>query len=286
MALDYETVKSWPIPDQRQTYTRRDTILYNLGVGCGVIESPEKALLEFVWEQRLKSLPTMVTVLGEGAEWLRDPKSTITWTNMVHGEQSVEWHATIPPEGEVLARSEVESIHDKGADRGALLVVRRRLEDVSTGMPLATLRIGIFLRDDGGFGGEDRGPHERRTSPKGLADCVVSLATRPEQALIYRLSGDYYDLHVDPDFGKAIGYDRPILHGLATYGIVCRAIMAETCSNDPTRLLRLDGRFTAPVYPGDVVETHIWRLGNGEIRFCAKVGTLIVIDNGLAQIVE
>lgn len=283
MPLDYDVVKNWAIPDVRQAYAARDTILYNLGVGAGITESSADVELDFIWEARLKALPTMAAVLGEGPQWMRDPGSTITWTNLVHGEQSIEWHQPVPAAAEIVARSEVEEIYDKGAEKGAIMKIKRTVFDAATDAPIATSRSSVFMRADGGFGGTAAAPPVRKVPADRPADAVVALPTRPEQALIYRLSGDYYELHVEPDFARRIGFDRPILHGLATYGVACRALLATLCDNEPERLKRLDVRFSSPVYPGDEIVTEIWRTGSGEASFLSTVDGRKVLDNGYAQ---
>ncbi|MGK2911993.1 MAG: MaoC/PaaZ C-terminal domain-containing protein [Sphingobium sp.] len=266
----------------RCTYGLRDTILYNLGVGANAIPSATDADLTLTWEERLIALPTMAAVLGWEPAWYYEPEVGLDWRNTVHGEQSIEWHAPIAPAGEIIAQSSVDELYDKGAGRGALLVIRRELRDALTGAPLATIRQSIFFRKDGGFGGPNDAPRPRQV-PASQPDIRHTLVSRPEQALIYRLSGDLFALHIDPAFAQAAGFDGPVLHGLCTYGFAGRALIAELCGGAGDRLRRMDVRFSAPVTPGDTIETLIWRLGPGEAAFRCQVGERIVIDNGYAR---
>ncbi|NYI23560.1 hypothetical protein EWH08_12975 [Sphingobium indicum] len=284
MPLDYDLVKAWPIADMRQRFDVRDTMLYNLGVGAGIPDEDGNVDLRFVWERRLVPVPTMAAVLGEGASWMLDPATTISAGNMVHAEQSVIWHAPLPASGEVIARTAVEEIYDKGADRGAILVTRRTLHEADSDRTLATIRGSVFLREDGGFGGSAIAPKPAFPAPSRPPDRRIAMPTRPEQALIYRLSGDYYPLHVDPEFARRIGFDGTILHGLATYGFAARAIIALAAEGDPERLAQLDVRFSAPVYPGETLEFDLWQVDRSTVAFVCRAGNRVALSNGLAKI--
>jgi acyl dehydratase len=286
MPLNYHVVKNWSIPDKQQTYELRDTIIYNLGIGAGLIDHPEEAQLDFVWERRLKPIPTIATVLASGdPKWMYHSNSTITWAKMLHAEEATQWHAPMEAEGTVLARSVVEEIYDRGAQKGALLVLRRELYDGRDHRHLATLRSSILLLADGGFGGMATPLKPIWAVPTAtVPDFSLDLRTRPEQALIYRLSGDYYPLHVDPQFARTAGFERPILHGLATYGIAARAMLRLLCNDEPARLRRLAARFVSPVYPGETLTTDVWTAASGAAAFRCRVGSRIVVTNGFAAI--
>ena len=286
MPLNYQVVKNWSIPDKQQTYELRDTIIYNLGIGAGLTEPSEEVELDFVWEDRLKPIPTIATVLASGdPKWMYHPKSTITWAKMLHAEEATQWHAPMEPAGTVIARSVVEEIYDKGAQKGAFLVLRRDLYDSGDHRHLATLRSSLLLLADGGFGGMAAPPKPIWDVPAASdPDFSLDLRTRPEQALIYRLSGDHHPLHVDPQFAKTAGFERPILHGLATYGIAARAVLRLLCNNEPARLHRLAARFVSPVYPGETLTTDIWTVASGAAAFRCRVGGRIVVSNGVAAI--
>ena len=280
--LDYDLVKNWTIPAERQRYTRHDTILYNLGVGANVIDRQSEIDLDLVWEERLRALPTMAAVLAIEPYWYHDKRTGIGWEHSVHGEQSIEWHGVIPPEGEIVGESSVEEVYDKGVGRGALMVLRRTLSDGATGARLATVRQTVFLRKDGGFGGTAIAPPPRPV-PERAPDLVWTSRTRPEQALIYRLSGDYFPLHIDPEFARNGGFAEPILHGLCTYGVTGHALIDALCNGDGSRLKRLDARFSAPVIPGETIETQIWQTGDGEASYRCRIGDRTVINNGYVR---
>lgn len=263
----------------RHMLTNRDTILYALGVGASE--------LDFVFEERLKALPTMAVVLGYPGFIWRDPAMGVNWQKILHGEQSTILHTPLPVEGEIIGTTRIEALFDKGADKGAIALVTREIHD-GAGTHLATVRGTTFLRGDGGFGGSGDGAPKPHPVPERAPDRVVTLPTSADQALIYRLSGDLNPLHIDPVVATGAGFAAPILHGLATYGIVGRALLG-TCDHDPARLSRMDARFSSPVYPGETVETAIWDEGASQackqLAFRARVveRDMIVLTNGYAE---
>jgi acyl dehydratase len=288
MAFDYEQLTGLR-REIEQTYTVRDTILYALGVGGG-IEADRPARLRYVCEQveglPLQALPTMSCVLAAPGFWQREEQFGIDWRKVLHGEQSVIIHRPLPVEGDVRSVMSVEAIYDKGEGKGALLYSVRELFDKNTGELLATVRQGSFLRGNGGQGGLTQGAPKPHPIPSDRgADIAVAMPTRAEQGLIYRLSGDYNPLHADPAAAQASGFDGPILHGLASYGIVCRALASGLCGDDAARLKRVDVRFSSPVYPGDTITTEIWRDSAGLASFRARVAErdTVVINNGYAE---
>lgn len=276
MAIDAAKLLSMPPIVTRQTLTPRDTILYALGVGASE--------LEFLFEERLKALPTMAVTLGYPGFIWRDPALGANWQKVLHGEQSTILHAPLPVEGEIVGSTVIEALYDKGADKGALAMVTREIHD-GAGTHLATSRSMTFLRGDGGFGGSAEGAPAPHAIPDRAPDDVVTLTTAANLAQIYRLSGDLNPLHIDPDVARGGGFDAPILHGLATYGVIGRALLSARCDNDPVRLKRLDGRFSSPVYPGETIETSIWDEGSGKLAFRARVveRDKIVFTNGYAE---
>lgn len=282
MSLNYDVIMNWPHEEQRQRYSKNDTILYALGVGANIMTDAADADLTFVWEERLKALPTMVATLALEPFWINDPRTGVTWGQMLHGEQSIEWHAPLPSHGEVVALTTVEAVHDKGEGRGAVLVTRQDVRDAHSDRPIATCRASLFLRADGGFGGSDNSS-KPRPIPERAPDVIEETRSRPEQALIYRLSGDWIPLHVDPEFARAGGFRGPILHGMATYGFAGLALVRRLCGGDPARLKRLDARFSAIVYPGDEIRTEIWHEGPGEAGFRCLTDGKVVLNNGYAR---
>jgi len=278
--IDPDYLLSMPPIVTRQTLTARDAILYALGIGA--------TELDFLFEERLQALPTMAVTLGYPGFIWRDPALGANWQKILHGEQSTILHAPLPVEGEIVGSTVIEALYDKGADKGALAMVTREIHD-GLGQHLATSRSMTFLRGDGGFGGSAEGAPVPHAIPDRAPDDIVTLTTAANQAQIYRLSGDLNPLHIDPDVARAGGFDAPILHGLATYGVIGRALLAARCGNEPVRLKRLDGRFSSPVYPGETIETSIWDAkdsgGSGKLAFRARVveRDKIVFTNGYAE---
>ena len=277
MALDPERLVSRPPIVTRQTLTRRDTILYALGVG--------EDGLDFVFEERLRALPTMAVVMSYPGFIWRDPALGVDWKKILHGEQALEIFAPLPVEGEIVGETTIDALIDKGADKGAIAYVTRKISD-GAGNPLATVRASTFLRGDGGFGRNlGTAPASLPGVPDRAPDETLILTTAKNQALIYRLSGDYNPLHIDPEVAAAGGFKAPILHGLCTYGFAGRAILAGLCAGDPSRLKRLDVRFTTPVFPGETLETQIWRTGEGPASFRTRVveRDLLALNNGYVE---
>ncbi|MEY2404327.1 MAG: hypothetical protein QOD38_1878, partial [Acidimicrobiaceae bacterium] len=251
-----------------------------IGVGAGTDE------LAFTTENtkgvQQQVLPTMGVVLGVAGGGAYDAVGEINWTMLVHGEQAIELHKPIPVEGTVRSVTTVTGIYDKGS--GAVLATETESVDASSGEPLFTTRSAAFIRGAGGWGG-DRGPTgPRPTAPEREPDHVVKYQTGIDQALIYRLSGDRNPLHSDPSFAAAAGFDRPILHGLCTYGFTGRALLNALCDKDPARFKSMEARFTSPVFPGDELTISIWRTGDGEAVFqTRRPGDVVVVDNGLCR---
>lgn len=287
--LDYEICKNWTFPDLVHRYTERDTMLYALGLGFGQ-DPMDRGALRFVYEEALQAVPTMAAVMGSPGIWWRDPKTGADAVKLVHGEQDVRVLRPLPVKGAVIARNRVVSLTDKGAGKGAVAVVLRTLVDAASGDTVAESRNVTFLRGDGGFstdgGKSDPGPEPLPAVPERAADVEVSYATRPEAALIYRLSGDVNPLHADPDVAAQAGFDRPILHGLCTYGMAARAAIEQVLGHDAARLKRLALRFTSPVWPGETVRYELWREGAALLRLRASVDArkTVVLNNGLVEI--
>lgn len=284
MPIDYHKLKSWPFPDLEHTYTAKDTILYALGLGGGS-DPMDEADLKFVYEDGLAALPTMAVVLGYPGFWVKDPATGVDWKKVLHGEQGVILHQPLPASGTVIGRTRVDEIVDKGADKGALMLSTRKVFDKTSGDLLATLTSTSFMRGDGGFGGPAGPTPEPHALPARAPDLSVDLATLPQAALIYRLSGDYNPLHADPKIAVSAGFKQPILHGLCTFGVAGRAILKACCGNDPARLRSIKVRFSAPVYPGETIRTEIWRDG-ATVSYRARVveRDTVVLNNGLAEV--
>lgn len=249
MALNPDTLLNRPPIETRQKVNPFKVMLYALGVGADE--------LKFVYEDGLEVLPTMaVTMAYPGFIW-RDPAMGVTWQKILHGETSIILHAPLPVEGEVIGSSRFGPIFDKGADKGAVVYETREIH-AEDGTHIATVRNATFLRGDGGYGGSSQGQPVPHPIPDRAPDLSIALPTAENLALIYRLSGDMNPLHADPTVAKAGGFPRPILHGLATFGIAGRALIRALTDNDPARLRRMDVRFSMPVFPGETIMTDIW----------------------------
>ncbi|MDH0093837.1 MaoC/PaaZ C-terminal domain-containing protein [Achromobacter mucicolens] len=284
MPLDYATVKDWRFDDVRQRYDQKDTMLYALGIGLG--QDPEDAgQLRYVYEKDLRTFPTMSVILGYPGFWVSDPRSTVDWVKVVHGEQRLTLHAPLPVSGVVTGRTRNTHVIDKGADKGAIIVSERTLHD-EDGQCLATLQSSTFCRGDGGFGEGDASPQALPAAPDGDPELRCELRIPPSAALLYRLNADRNPLHADPDVARQAGYPRPILHGLCSYGVAAHAIVKTFCDYDAARLTSLNTRFSAPVYPGETLQCDMWRLPDGQIRFIARAkerGT-VVMSHGTATV--
>jgi acyl dehydratase len=257
MAIVTEKLLNLAIPTVEQTYTAKDAMLYALGVGLG-FDPTDRNQLEFVYEKNLKVLPTFAVVLAYPGLWMRDLDTGIDAIKVVHGEQGLTLHKPLSPAGAVVGKSRVAGVVDKGEGRGALVMVERKIYAKGSGELIATVTQTAFCRGDGGFGGPSGPTPKPHELPARAPDLVCDLPTSPQAALIYRLSADINPLHADPDVAKAAGFPKPILHGLATYGVAGHALLKAACGYDPARLKSLNARFTAPVYPG---ETSVPRSG-------------------------
>ena len=256
-------------------------LLYALGVGAGAAD-PTGFELEFTTENtndvEQKALPTMCVVLGGGAG-ASSPLRKLGDFNpamLVHGEQAIELHKPLPVEATIRVQSRITDIFDKG--KAALVILENAAIDTADDQPMYTTRGSMFIRGEGGWGGE-RGPSSEWTLPDRDPDEVVSYPTRPDQALLYRLNGDRNPLHSDPSFAAMGGFDTPILHGLCTYGFTGRALLHAVCGSDPGRFEAMSGRFSSPVLPGEQLDVKIWNTDEGA-QFQTAVGDRVVIDAG------
>jgi acyl dehydratase len=284
MPIVYDKLLALKIPEVVQAYTEKDCILYALGVGLG--HDPGNAdELRFVYEKDIAVLPTLAVVLGWPGFWARDLDTGIDWVKLVAGEQGLVLHRPLAPRATVVGRTRVTEIIDKGPGKGALIYSERVVVDQATGEKIATATQTTFCRGDGGFGGPPREAPPVHALPERPPDLVCDLPSRPEAALIYRLSGDPNPLHVDPAVAKAAGFPRPILHGLATFGMAGHALLKSLCGYDPARLKTIAGRFSAPVFPGETIRTEMWRDGP-IVSFCSRVveRDVIALNNGRAEL--
>jgi acyl dehydratase len=284
MPLDYEKLINWKAQALEHRYSANDCILYGLGIGLGYDPLDEKEL-SFVYEKNLRTLPTMATILAYPWGWLHQADAGITRVKLVHAEQGIHLHRPIPSQGELVGDTEVTNIIDKGAEKGALIYSQRKVHDKLSGELIFTATATTFCRADGGFNGPTGPVKPVESVPQREPDAVCDLPTLPQAALIYRLCGDRNPLHIEPAVGRRAGFQGPILHGLCTYGVAGHAVLKTLCDYDETRLVSLDARFSAPVYPGEVIRTEMWREGD-KVRFRALVPARgsVVLNNGVAQL--
>ena len=284
MPLDYARLRSWSFPDVVHRYGATQSILYALGVGYG--DDPTDAQqLRFLYEEGLTAVPTMAVVLGYPGAWIREAEIGIDWRRVLHGEQAVTLHRPLPSAGEVIGRTAIENVIDQGAGRGALIYSRREVIDRASGELLATLASTSFCRGEGGFGGP-RGPLKPlHQVPQRSPDALEERRTSPRAALIYRLSGDLNPLHIDPATAHAAGFARPILHGLATFGVAGHALLKALCGYEVGRFRHMEARFSAVVFPGESILTEIWHTAAGQAAFQCRVlaRDVIVLSNGYAE---
>ncbi len=260
MALNPQALLDRRFAPVEHAYTERDCALYALGVGLGT-DPLAAGPLHYLYERApggMRALPTLVNVLGYGGFWADQPDTGITWRKLVHAEQSFVLHRPLAPAGRVIGRNRVSALYDKGADKGALMVQERTVEDAASGAPIATVTQLTMLRADGGFGGTSGSPPLPHEMPARVPDAVCPLPTLPQAALIYRLSGDLNPLHADPSVAQAAGFDRPILHGLCTMGVALHAVLKTVLSYDAAGVRGMRARFTAPVLPGETISTELW----------------------------
>lgn len=280
MALDHSLV-GIPSEPQERSWDSKDALLYAVGVGAGLGDPLRE--LEFTTENcegiQQKVLPTFGVLIAQArpGRALGDFDRAM----LVHAEQAFELHRPLPVEGTVRTTATVTGIYDKGS--GALVVTENAAVDAATGEPLVTSRSSAFIRGEGGFGG-DRGPRDSWAMPERDPDLRVTQPTRPEQALLYRLTGDRNPLHTDPSFAARGGFATPILHGLCTYGFTGRALLHAVCGGDPARFGSMSGRFSQPVLPGETLVTSIWRDNGGALFQTAKQDGTVVIDRGRMRV--
>lgn len=276
MAIDPSAVGKSGDPVIRK-WTSKDALLYAVGVGAGTSELPFTT--ENTKDTPQQVLPTFAVIIGGGGAPF-DKIGSFNPAMLVHGEQGIELLDEIPPEGEIESTGKVSAIWDKG--KGAVVEMVSDSTLVATGKPLLRTRMSVFIRGEGGFGGE-RGPSPSFEVPDRKPDHQVSYATSVDQALVYRLSGDRNPLHSDPSFAKMGGFDTPILHGLCTYGFTGRALLAEVCGGDPSRFKSMDGRFSKPVYPGEELTISMWVDGNKCTFQTRNQDGDVVLDQGAVK---
>ena len=286
MAIDPSAVGAVTEP-QIYEWTDRDTMLYALGVGAGTGD------LAFTTENShdipQQVLPTFAVICCTG--FAASPLvGSFNWGKLLHGSQEIRLSAPLPAAGALSVVAEVADIQDKGEGKNAIIMLRARGSDPATGEQIAETLTTLVIRGDGGFGGQ---PGQRAAAPEfpdREPDARVALSTREDQALLYRLSGDRNPLHSDPWFAREMaGFEKPILHGLCTYGFAGRALLAELAGGDASKLTAMSARFSSPVFPGETLTTSIWRTAPGRALYRTEASgpdgatTRVVLDDGVAE---
>ena len=281
--MNLDAVINRDFPAVRQTYTAKDTILYALGLGLGA-DPVNRTELPFLYEKILRIIPAQASVVAFPGMWLAEPALGINYAKVLHGEQGIIFERPLQPEASVRGEYRVLGVDDKG-DKGATVFFEKRILDAADGKLICRARSTYFLRADGGCGSWGTPLAPPAAPPDRAPDKVVDLPTSKRQALIYRLSGDWNPLHIDPDIANAAGFPVPIAHGLSTFGVACFGLVQQICGGEPERLIEMFTRFSRPVYPGNTIRLEMFDEG-GVWRFRARVveRNEIVLDRGLARV--
>ncbi len=276
MALDLSAIGK-QIGPYTKDYTWKDTVLYALGVGAGFSD------LDYCYEKDLKVIPSFAITTAYDLMPELATASNINLAGILHGEHEIIFHNPIPPEGILSTAGAITHYYDKGKDKGALIIAEFETHH-SNGDKLFTSIATVFARLDGGFGGEDA-PKKQIPFPEREPDMVVDAEPSEDQPLIFRLSGDIFQLHVDREFAKMAGFEQPIMHGLCTHGYACRALIEKLVPGEPQKVRRLDCRFKRPLYPGVPIKTLIWQIDDGQAlwRVVNAESGEVVIDNGVFE---
>ncbi len=281
MALNYERIMAYRPADIAVSYGARDCILYALGIGIGM-DPLDPGALGFVYERAdLQAFPTMAVVLGWPGR-MTDPAFGVDERLVVAGDIKVVLHRPLAAQGQLTSRPRIREVVDKGPGNAAIILNTRDLVG-SDGTLVATVDSSTFARKHGGFGGKVTETPPAPAVPQTAPEQICDLPTPPNLALLYRLNGDENPLHADPQRAKAAGFERPILHGAASFGVAAHAVLRTVAGFRPERLAAIEARFSRPVFPGDTIRTEMWRQGERVLFQCRAVGRDdIVLSNGLA----
>jgi acyl dehydratase len=281
-AFDPQRLLDWRFEDRPHSYEARDAILYALGVGLPLTPGDGDDL-HFLLEDRLRALPSYAVTLASPGMWVKAPELGIDWPKLLHIGQAARFATPLPPRADVVGRARIKALYDRGATKGAVCVVERQIHDATSGVLYCTIDQTLLLRGNGGFGGASPPETENGPLPVREPDLIETVAVSPRAALIYRLSGDINPLHADYGVARRAGFERPILHGLASYGLAGALVLLRFCGAAPERLKALRVRFAGVVFPGDDIRFRCW-LDGAFVRFDAYVGERKVLDQGEAEI--
>lgn len=276
--FSYENAISRRFPEREFSYTASDTILYALGVGVG-LSGDDPHAIRYLYERGLQAIPSQTTVVAWEDTWLEEIELDLT--KVVHGEQRITLHQPLPASGDIRSRFAIKDIFDKGAGKGAIILAETRLFDAASGTHLATNLSSVFARGNGGFGGQAGPVPPLHPVPDRAADRSLVSPTTPNQAVLYRLSGDMNPLHIDQTFAESAGFDRPILHGLCIFGMATYALTRMACDGDAGRIAHIEMRFSAPFFPGESLRTEMWEEADRIAFRCIAEGRdAVVLDRG------
>ena len=283
--MNLEKILAHQFKDIEFTATPRDCMLYALGIGVGMRPEDQRDL-QFTYEDGLKFFPSYVNVICHPGAWITAPEFEVSWVKLLHGEQSFINHRQPEPGKTYVGSYKLIGVIDKGEGKGAMMYLQKELREKGAADVVSTVTSTYVLRGDGGSGGTMSEAPKIHAIPETAPQASCALPTLPQAALIYRLSGDYNPIHASPGIAKKAGFDRPILHGLCTFGIATRAIMQTYCNDDPAKLKSVNLRFSLPVYPGETIVTEMWKDGNIiSFRAKAKERDAVVLNNGRAEVV-
>lgn len=288
--LNYGEVKNFQFRKDPSSYSSKDAILYALALGYG--EDPlDERQLRYVTEADQCVAPTMPVVFCHPGFWIKEPQLGLDWRKFVHVSQRLRLEGPLASSGTITSNTYNAVVADRGEGKGAIIVQRREMSNQSDGQVIAVIESTYLARGDGGFsaadGRSDPLPETAGAAPRsGAPDAVVEIQSLPQAALLYRLSGDFNPLHVSPSAATAAGFPRPILHGLCTYGMAARAVLASFCDYDSSRLKEICARFSAPVFPGENIRVEMTRTSHNIVNFEASVRSreTAVLKDGWARI--
>jgi acyl dehydratase len=274
MTLNLDVVKNWDFPVMHHTYTEKDAILYALSLSCGM-ETGRPNDLSFIYEKGLQAIPTLVNNLCHPGFWITDARTGIDSSRAVHAHHQVNFHSMVPVAGTVRAQTKILDVVDRGVDKGAMLIFGREIYDESTDTLIATIRHSTLCRADGGFSHHPAvlgaaAKSDSAREPDRAPDHVVDYVSTPQAALMYRLGADPNPLHVDPAVARAAGFDRPIMHGLCTFGMVARGAIESLCGGLASRLASVELRFLAPIFPGERLRIE-WTVAGASARYRVSI---------------
>jgi acyl dehydratase len=284
LAIDYEKLRAREFPVVTHRYNQRDVMLYALSIGIG-FDPVDERQIQFVYENGLQVFPTMAAILAYPGLWIREPDTDLDWEHALHSEQGMDFLRPLPLKASIQAQTRITGVVDKGEGRGALIYTERAGTDADSGEVYFKVYHTTFARRDGGYEGPSDPVRPPHAIPERGPDLICDLPTMPQQGLLYRLNGDPNPHNVDPKAAVSAGFERPVLHGLCTYGIAGHAVLRTCCDYDPHRLKSLHVRLSAPLYPGETVRTEFWHAGDSNrvsFRCRALDRDVIVLNNGHA----